>query len=69
MMWQIKIIKNRSDIGAGTRGSDLGVDAIEIAAINKGSDYFSRYSYVDIETENDAVYTKQNTPFAKRIKK
>jgi len=68
-MWQIKIIKNRSDIGAGTRGSDLGVDAIEIAAINKGSDYFSRYSYVDIETENDAVYTKQNTPFAKRIKK
>ena len=25
----IKIIKNRSDIGAGTRGSDLGVDAIE----------------------------------------
>ena len=68
-MQQIKIIKNRSDIGAGTRGSDLGVDAIEIAAINKGSDYFSRYSYVDIETENDAVYTKQNTPFAKRIKK
>ena len=68
-MQQIKIIKNRSDIGAGTRGSDLGIDAIEIAAINKGSDYFSRYSYVDIETENDAVYTKQNTPFAKRIKK
>ena len=26
----IKIIKNRSDIGAGTRGSDLGIDAIEI---------------------------------------
>jgi arginase len=31
----IKLIKNRSDIGAGTRGSDLGIDAIEIAAINK----------------------------------
>ena len=68
-MQQIKIIKNRSDIGAGTRGSDLGIDAIEIAAINRESSYFSRYSYVDIETENDAVYTKQNTPFAKRIKK
>jgi arginase len=23
----IKLIKNRSDIGAGTRGSDLGIDA------------------------------------------
>ena len=68
-MQQIKIIKNRSDIGAGTRGSDLGIDAIEIAAINRESSYFSHYSYVDIETENDAVYTKQNTPFAKRIKK
>ena len=30
----IKIIKNRSDIGAGTRGSDLGIDAIEIASFS-----------------------------------
>ena len=34
-MKKIKIIKNRSDLGAGTRGSDMGIDAIEIAAINK----------------------------------
>ena len=39
-MEAIKIIKNRSDIGAGTRGSDMGIDAIEIAAINAGNDYF-----------------------------
>ena len=31
----IKILKNRSDIGAGTRGSDMGIDALEIAAINQ----------------------------------
>ena len=37
----IKIIKNRSDIGAGTRGSDMGIDAIEIAAINSKNDYFN----------------------------
>ena len=43
-MKPIKLIKNRSDIGAGTRGSDLGVDAIEIAAINQGSlIYFFMY--------------------------
>jgi arginase len=65
----IRIIKNRSDIGAGTRGSDLGIDAIEIAAINAGSDYFNRYEYRDVETENDAVYEKQNAHFAKRIGK
>ena len=68
-MGKIKIIKNRSDIGAGTRGSDLGIDAIEIAAINNGSDYFNRYDYVDVKTENDAVYAKQMTPSAKRIGK
>jgi len=68
-MDKIKIIKNRSDIGAGTRGSDMGVDAIEIAAINCGSDFFNRYSYHDVETENDVVYEKQKAPFAKRIRK
>ena len=39
----IKIIKNRSDIGAGTRGSDMGIDAIEIAAINTENDFFNIY--------------------------
>ena len=68
-MQKIKIIKNRSDIGAGTRGSDLGIDAIEIAAINGGSDYFNRYDYEDVETENEVVYEKQKAPFAKRIGK
>ena len=27
-MNEIKILKNRSDIGAGTRGSDMGIDAL-----------------------------------------
>lgn len=64
---QIKLIKNRSDIGAGTRGSDLGIDAIEIAAINAGSDYFNRHPYEDIETHNESIYNKNKNPFAKRI--
>jgi arginase len=68
-MQKIRIVKNRSDIGAGTRGSDMGIDAIEIAAINCGSDYFNRYDFVDVETENDVVYQKQKAPFAKRIGK
>ena len=64
----IKIIKNRSDIGAGTRGSDLGVDAIEIAAINQRNDYFNQFDFEDIETENESIYNKVNNSFAKRIK-
>ena len=64
----IKIIKNRSDIGAGTRGSDMGVDAIEIAAINQRNDYFDQFEYEDLETENESIYNKVNNSFARRIK-
>ena len=48
-MKPLKVLKNRSDIGAGTRGSDLGIDALEIAAINANSDFFNRHPF-DIET-------------------
>lgn len=67
MLNSIKIIKNRSDIGAGTRGSDMGIDAIEIAAINKGNSYFDQYEFVDVATENESIYDKVNNSFAKRI--
>lgn len=66
-MKKITIIKNRSDIGAGTRGSDLGIDAIEIAAINANNDFFNRFDSIDLETKNEAIYDKQKAPFAKRI--
>lgn len=63
----LEIIKNRSDIGAGTRGSDLGIDAIEIAAINKGSDFFISHSHKDVKTRNHSVYNPLEHPFAKYI--
>jgi len=66
-MRTIKLIKNRSDLGAGTRGSDLGIDAIEIAAINKDDNYFNCYPFEDIETVNETIYNKVNNSFAKRI--
>ncbi|MFT7035277.1 MAG: arginase [Cyclobacteriaceae bacterium] len=64
---QIKIIKNRSDIGAGTRGSDMGIDAIEIAAINANNQYFNNYAYENLPSHNETIYDKVNTTFAKRI--
>lgn len=66
-MKEIKLIKNRSDIGAGTRGADMGIDAIEIAAINKNNDYFDTYDFEDVETENESIYNKVKNSFAKRI--
>ena len=66
-MKKIKIIKNRSDIGAGTRGSDMGIDAIEIAAINVNNNYFAQFDFEDIETENESIYNKAKNSFGKRI--
>jgi arginase len=63
----IKIIKNRSDIGAGTRGSDMGIDAIEIAAINANNNYFTQFDFEDVETENESIYNKVKNSFGKRI--
>ena len=64
----IKIIKNRSDIGAGTRGSDLGIDAIEIAAIVQENNFFNCFDFEDIATENESIYNKVTYSFGKRIK-
>ena len=47
-MKELIILKNRSDIGAGTRGSDMGIDALEIAAINANNDFFNRHPFIDI---------------------
>ena len=68
MKKEIKIIKNRSDIGAGTRGSDMGIDAIEIAAIVKENNFFSRFDFEDVATENESIYNKVTNSFGKRIK-
>ncbi len=67
MAFDLKIIKNRSDIGAGTRGSDLGIDALEIAAIVKNNYFFNDHPHEDIETHNETIYNKDRNSFAKRI--
>jgi len=67
MSKEILIIKNRSDIGAGTRGSDLGIDAIEIAAINQNNTYFNDHPHVDVDTHNESIYNKVKNSFALRI--
>lgn len=67
MKRKIKLVKNRSDIGAGTRGADMGIDAIEIAAINKGNEYFNNHPFADVPTHNESIYDKVRESFAKRI--
>ena len=66
-MKNIKIIKNCSDIGAGTRGADMGIDAMEIAAINAENDFFNKLPSTNVKTHNETIYNKVNTSSARRI--
>jgi arginase len=67
-MRNIKIIEVKSEIGAGTRGASLGVDAIKIAALDFMSNFFVNFSSEIIATENHLLYEPIESPYAKRIK-
>lgn len=68
MIKPIKIIEVKSEIGAGTRGASMGVDAIKIAALDFGSPFFKRYKTVEIPTENNLLLEPVVHDYAKRIK-
>jgi arginase len=66
-MKELKIIEVKSEIGAGTRGASLGVDAIKIAALDFGSRYFKKYNCVEVPNENHLLLESAGSPNAKRI--
>jgi arginase len=65
---KIKFIEVKSEIGAGTRGASLGVDAIKIAALDYGSNIFMKFDSVEVKNENHLLFESQGSPYAKRIK-
>ncbi|MBL7882546.1 MAG: arginase [Bacteroidia bacterium] len=66
-MKTLKFIEVKSEIGAGTRGASMGVDAIKIAALDYGSNMFKQIESIEIKTENQLLFEAPKTPYAKRI--
>jgi len=66
-MRNIKIIEVRSEIGAGTRGASLGIDAIKIAALDFMSSFFVNFPSEVVQDENRLLYEPVISPYAKRI--
>lgn len=64
----LKYLVQCSEIGAGTRGSSLGPDAIMLASLNSDSELFNRYPFEQIPDLNDSLFEPTNTPNAKRIR-
>ena len=66
-MKNIKLIEVPGEIGAGTRGASLGIDAIKIAALDYMSNFFRQLPSEKVETENMLLYEPIQSPYAKRI--
>ncbi len=66
-MKNIKLIEVPSEIGAGTRGASLGVEAIKIAALDFMSNFFVHFPSEKIQTENQLLFEPIHSPYAKRI--
>lgn len=67
-MKNIKLIEVPSEIGAGTRGASLGIEAIKIAALDFMSNFFIHFPSEKIPTENKLLYEPIESPYAKRGK-
>lgn len=63
----LKIIEVKSEIGAGTRGASMGVDAIKIAALDYGSRFFKKNQSIEVPNENHLLLENSGSPYAKRI--
>lgn len=67
-MKKAKLILLRSELGAGTRGASMGVDALKIAAIDLKSNYFREHEEIEISDENWLLLESVKFKYAKRIR-
>lgn len=63
-----KIVEIRSELGAGTRGASLGVDALKIASLHKDKSFFKVVPTIKVKDDNDLLYEPEVTRNAKWIR-
>ncbi len=64
-MSELLLIEVKSELGAGTRGASLGVDAVKIAAHDFASKFFLKINREEIPNRNELLYEPVKTPFAR----
>ena len=67
MKEKIKIIEVKSEIGAGTRGASLGVEAMKIASLDLNSDFFKQHESIEVENVNELLFDGAKHSYAKFI--
>ena len=68
MSKDIVFVKIKSEIAAGTRGSSMGIEAMEVAAINDKNTLFKDVDSVLLPDENHLLHEPIQTPNAIRVR-
>jgi len=63
----MRLFEIPSELGAGTRGSSLGISALKTASLGSSSNYFACLPATKIKTENKELFTPVTHPYGKRI--
>jgi len=64
---ELRLIEAASEIGAGTRGTSMGMAALRVAAWKNGSELFGHAEESILRDENDVLYEDDRSPNAHHI--
>lgn len=67
-MKKMKMIEVKSELGAGTRGASLGPDALKIASLEQGSNFFGKFKRKEIRDSSLLLFKNPVRTHAKRIR-
>lgn len=66
-MKDIQILSVMSELGAGTRGASLGIDALQVASLKYKPEFFKNRPIREVKTLNQRLYRKDKMRYAKRL--
>lgn len=64
----VRLISVMSELGAGTRGASLGLEAMRAASYSIDPDFFKKYSPLTVKNENDLLQKHVDNIYGKRIR-
>lgn len=63
----VQLIGVMSELGAGTRGASLGLDAMRIASYKIDQKFFLQHKVIHVPHENHLLFEDVRMPYAKRL--
>lgn len=56
-MRKVRLVEVKSELGAGTRGASLGIDAMKVASLGKKSNFFTCFEPIMVKNDNNRLFS------------